>query len=57
MVAYEKRLPKKNIEWCPPIIKWKGRLRNSRKQEVTTGMREKRINSMEWINEEEWRTN
>ena len=33
----------------------KGRPRNSCLQEVTTGMREKGINNMEWINRQEWR--
>ena len=32
-----------------------GKPRNSWKQEVTTGMREKGINGMEWIDREEWR--
>ena len=39
------------MEWCPPVRR-KGRPRNSWMQEVTTGMREKGVNSMEWINRE-----
>ena len=31
------------------------RHRNSWMQEITTGIREKRINGMEWINKEKWR--
>ena len=34
--------------------KKKGRLPNSWMQEVTTGMKEKRINSVEWNKREEW---
>ena len=34
-------------------IRRKGRRRYSWMQEVTTGMREKRINRMEWIDREE----
>ena len=44
----EERLPRKILEWCP-----QGRPRNSWIQEVTTGMREKGINNMEWVNREE----
>jgi hypothetical protein len=33
----------------------KGKSRNSWIQEVTTGMREKGINNMEWIDREDWR--
>ena len=48
----------KLLEWCPPGRKrrrGKGRPRNSWMQEVTTGMRGKEINNMEWIDREEWR--
>jgi hypothetical protein len=48
------RLPRNILEWCPPGRR-KGRPRNSWMQEVTTGMREKGINNMEWVDREEWR--
>ena len=32
------RLPQKNLGWCPPGRRRKGRLRNSWMQEVTIGM-------------------
>ena len=51
----EERLPRKILERCPPGRRRKGRPRNSWMPEVTTGMREKGINSMEWSNREAWR--
>ena len=36
----EERHPRKNVEWCPPEKRTKGRPRNSWMQEVTTGMRQ-----------------
>ena len=48
----EERLPRKILEWCPL---GKGRPQNSWMQEVTTGMREKGINNMEWFDTEERR--
>ena len=33
----------------------KGKSRNSWMQEVTTGMRERGINNLEWVNREGWR--
>ena len=51
----ERLTQKKKIVWCPPGRKRKGRPRNSWLQEVRTGMREKGIDSMEWIKREEWR--
>ena len=44
-----------DIEWCPPGRRKKGRPRNSWMQEVTTGMREKGINTMEWIYRAGWK--
>ena len=51
----EERLPRKILEWCPPgrRRRRKGRPQNSWMQEVTTGMREKGINNMEWVDREE----
>ena len=42
---------------CPPgrRRRRKDRPRNSWMQEVTTGMREKGINNVEWIDREEWK--
>ena len=37
------------------IIRRKGRHRNSWMQEITTGMREKGIDNMEWVDREKWR--
>jgi hypothetical protein len=42
----EERLPRKNLERCPPGRR-KVRPRSSWMQEVTTGMREKGIKNME----------
>ena len=53
----EERLPQKNLEWLPPGTRRKGRSRNSWMQEVTTGMREKGINDMEWITEKNAKEN
>ena len=39
----------------PPGRRREGRTRNSRMQEVTTGMKEKEINNMEWVDREECR--
>ena len=43
------------LELCPAGRGRKGRPRNTWMKEVTTVMREKGINSMEWIDKEEWR--
>ena len=40
--------PHKILEWCPPGRRRRRRKGNSRMQQVTTGMREKGINSMKW---------
>ena len=45
----------KNVEWCPPEKRRKGRSRNSLMEEVTGRITEKGINSMKWIDMEEWR--
>ena len=45
----EKSLPRKILESCTPGRRPKGRARYSWMQEVTTGMREKKINGMQWI--------
>ena len=52
---YEENLPRKILECCPPGRRIKGRLRNSWVQEVTTGMREKGINNLEWVDREDRR--
>ena len=44
--------PQKILEGCPPGRWRKARHRKSGMQEVTTGMREKGINNMEWIDKE-----
>ena len=49
------RLPRRIIEWCPPGRRKKGRPQNSWMQEVTTGMREKGIDDLEWVDREGWR--
>ena len=51
----EESLCKKILKWHLPGRRRKLRPRNSWIQEVTTGMREKRINSMELIDREELR--
>ena len=47
----EERLPQNTLKWCP-LGKIKGRPQNSWIQEVTTRMRAKGINSMEWTDRE-----
>ena len=51
----EERLPRKMLEWCPLGRRRKGRPGNSWMQKVAIEMREKGINSMKWIDREEWR--
>ena len=48
----EESPPRKNLESCPAGRR-KGRSRNSWMQEVLTGMREKEINNLEWVDREE----
>ena len=48
-------LPQNILEWCPSGRRRKGKTQNSWMQEVTTGMREKGINSMGCFSTEEWR--
>ena len=45
----EERLHQKSLEWFPPGRKRKRISRNSWMLEVTTEIREKVINSIEWI--------
>ena len=45
----QERLPRKILEWHPPGRRRKGRPRNSRMQEITTGMRERGIGDLEWV--------
>ena len=57
----DERIPQKILKFYPPgrrrrrIKRRKGRPRNSWMEEVTTVMREKGINNMEWVDREEWR--
>ena len=46
----QERLPRRILEWCPPR-----RRRNSWMQEVTTGMRERGIGDLKWVDREGWR--
>ena len=46
------RLPRSILEWCPPGRRRKGRPRNSWMQEVTTGMSERGIGDLEWVDRE-----
>ena len=48
----EERLSQRIWEWRQVIIR-KGTRRNLRMQEVTNGMTEKGINSMEWIDKDD----
>ena len=43
------RLPRKILKWCPIGRRRKAESRNSWMQKVATGMREKEINNMDWI--------
>ena len=51
----EERLPRKCLVWCPPGKTRKGRPRNSWMQKVTTGMTERGINNLKWVDREGWR--
>ena len=51
-----RKTPGKMFEWCLPGRRKKGRPRNSWMQDLITGMREKGIDNMEWIDREEWRS-
>ena len=51
----QERLPRTILEWCLPGRRKKGRPRNSLMQEVTTGMRERGICELEWVDREGWR--
>jgi hypothetical protein len=51
----EERLPRLILEWCQPGRRRKERPRNSWMQEVTTGVRERRINNLEWVDRERQR--
>ena len=48
-------LPRRILEWCPPGRQRKEKPRNSWMQEVTTGMRERGICDLEWVDREGWR--
>jgi hypothetical protein len=48
-------LPRRTLEWCPPGRRRKGRSRNAWMQEVTTGMKERGIGDLEWVDREGWR--
>ena len=43
------------LECCPTGRRRKGRPRISWIQKVITGMREKGINNLEWVDSEEWK--
>ena len=45
----------KRLEWCLPGRRKKGRPQNLWMQKVTTGMREKGIDNMEWVDRGECR--
>ena len=51
----QERLPTRILEWCPPGRRRKERPRKSGMQEVTTGMRERGIDDLEWVDREGWR--
>ena len=51
----QERLPRRILELCPLGRRKKGRPRISWMQEVTTGMRERGIGDMEWIDRKGWR--
>ena len=45
-------LPRRILEWCPPGRRRKGRPWNSWMQEVITGIRERGICDLEWVDRE-----
>ena len=48
----QERLLTRILEWCPPGRRRTGRLRNFWIQEVTTGMRERGIGDLKWVDME-----
>ena len=48
----QERLPRRILEWYPPGRRRKGSPRNSWRLEVTTGMTEKQIGELEWVDRE-----
>ena len=51
----QERLSRIILEWCPPGRRRKVWPRNSWMQEVTTGVRQRGIGDLEWIDREGWR--
>ena len=51
----QERLPRRILEWCPRGRLIMGRPRNSWMQKVTTGMKERGIGDLEWVDREGWR--
>jgi len=51
----QERLRIRILEWCPPGRRRKGRPQNVWILEVTTGMRERGIDGLEWVDKEGWR--
>ena len=51
----QERLPGRILEWCPRGRRRKGRPRDFWIQEVTTGMRERGIGDLKWVDREGWR--
>ena len=51
----QERLPRRILVWWPPGRRRKGRPRNSWMREVKTGMRERGIGDLEWVDREGWR--
>ena len=45
----QQRSPRRILEWCPPGRRRKGRPQNSWLHKVTTGMRERGICDLEWV--------
>ena len=50
----QERLPRRILEWCPAGRRRNERPRSSWMQGVTTGMREREIGDLEWVDREWW---
>ena len=51
----EERIPRRVSEWCPPGRRGRSRPRNTRMQEIMTGMKTKGLEEEDWNDRDEWK--
>ena len=51
----QEKLRRRTLEWCPPGRRRKGKPRDSWMQELTTGIRERGVGDLEWVDREGWK--